>query len=518
MNKEFYRNCIIEDRKTRKFLDFSGEEWFNDFIELKDEKKMKDIFFSSWMYKRFDCNEEYKLKFTFSKEILDLLMLINPYILEEFLSFYKNYWFGNNENLNEKQFPTVNLPLIRMMDYFLEKHAFQQFALVIERLEYQYMILWFELTIEKVNKIIEEDINNPDILYIFSRMKEKEFIKFFKKENISVIQNATFDVFDRIFQVTSIPTEYINNEFFFQCFQKFRLIDQICIVELMQEREYSSDIIEKLHKLLNKRKINKTELNFYIDICEMSRTKLEKLMKIIESSSYFSKYDVQNLELWQLLKNKSVDNIDFSHDYYSDIMDLYHKCREYATSSIVQSLYPLNGINQKVTHMENEHFNILARVRTMWEAKSLEETFRVRTFCSFSILTEKNMSHYDDSDGVLYGYYTNVSADLIAHIYPMDSLSKSAAKYEANLTDRMNMLLDIEDLNQATLIKKTYNQLCIRTKTKDGRILLPDCIICIDKVDETSQKRADELGLNILVIHKNEDTIEVNRDIYEHLS
>lgn len=125
------------------------------------------------------------------------------------------------------------------------------------------------------------------------------------------------------------------------------------------------------------------------------------------------------------------------------------------------------------------------------------------------------MSHY--TNGVLYGYYTNVSMESIAHIFPIDSLSNARATTESELTKKINRLLDIDDLNQATFEAKTYNQLCIRTKDKDGKILWPDCIVCIDKVDEASRNVANELDLNIVVLHKNKDTIERNEDIYANL-
>ena len=253
----------------------------------------------------------------------------------------------------------------------------------------------------------------------------------------------------------------------------------------------------------------------------MEKKRVVKLFKVIESSSYFAKNDVEESTVWKKLFSGWLNCIvDFNpnmkvENYYAEIMNLYQKCRIYATSSIVNSLYPLNTCSSQVTHIQNQPFNILARVRTAWGCEKLPDTFEERTFCSYSILTEKNVSHYGNH--VLYGYYTNVSADLIAHIYPMDSLSQASAKVECDLTSKDNMLLDIEDLNQATLQRRTYNQLCIRTKGKNGKILWPDCIVCIDRVDEKSQKVADELALKIVVLHKNEDTIERNEDVYEYL-
>ena len=99
----------------------------------------------------------------------------------------------------------------------------------------------------------------------------------------------------------------------------------------------------------------------------------------------------------------------------------------------------------------------------------------------------------------------------------MDSLSSADARYESKLTKLPNMLLDIRDLNKATIENKTYNQLCVRTKTKSGKILWPDCIVCINEISEKSWKVAEELQLKIIVIHKQKGAIEYTGDIYKHL-
>jgi len=277
---------------------------------------------------------------------------------------------------------------------------------------------------------------------------------------LCVIEKAPFAAIEVFFRNGVTSEDYVNNSFFLNAFKGFSLFEQIVLAEILEQNEFSFKFIKKLHKNLNK-DTQITEKNFNINVFEISCQRLEQIMQVIKKSSYFIKRDVKKSELWILLTSMNHSNIDTTIDYYSQIMDLYYKCREYATKSIVNALYPLNTIPRKVTHLKGK-FNILARVRTMWEAEELDETFRIREFCSFSILTEKNMSHYGNH--VLYGYYTGITPNLIAHIYPIDSLSNSGAKFEYQLTDRMNMLLDIDDLNKATLEQQTYNQLCIRTK------------------------------------------------------
>ena len=547
MNKSFYQNCIVKDRKTRRFLDFSEEQWFKDFIQLNDEQLIERKGFNEEAFRRDNIalisdGEKKKLfilikwkrafpnikceymdmgSFSLSKEMMDLLISVDSYFLIGFLYSYKSDKLGNIEEINQKKFPEINLPLIRMMDYFLEQSAFRHLAYVMERLEYQYIILWFELTYDKINRSIEQNIDNPNVFYIFSQMQDKEFMRFFKKENICIIKNATAESIYKLLRNATLPEEYLCHEFFLDAFKRFTLMEQVYILDLMEEREYSLELTNKLRKLLNKKEICQNSEEFLYSTFQMREERVEKLLEVIKKSSYFAKNNVKESIVWKkfisAMTNVSLEfyqNVKVE-DYYSEIMSLYHKCRKYATSSIISSLYPLNKHSGKVTHIRDKKFNILARVRTMWECPGLAETFEKRTFCSFSVLTEKNMSHYGKA--VLYGYYTGVTEDLIAHIYPCDSLSLASAKFECDLTDKTNMLLDIEDLNQYTLECRTYNQLCIKTKGKDGKILWPDCIICIDEIDGSSQYAADMQNLDIVVLHKNEDTIEINEDIYAHL-
>lgn len=79
------------------------------------------------------------------------------------------------------------------------------------------------------------------------------------------------------------------------------------------------------------------------------------------------------------------------------------------------------------------------------------------------------------------------------------------------------MLLDIDDLNALTYAYKTYCQLCLRTKTRVNDILQQDAIICCGDVDEKSIKYAEENNKKVLVLKRNENTIEYNDDIYSHL-
>lgn len=317
-----------------------------------------------------------------------------------------------------------------------------------------------------------------------------------------------------------MPRSVFMSSEFLEGFQQLTLKQQIILAEAMENIEYPPDFIKKLHTKLNKQYKNNCEI--VNTLFEVSSQKLQVLYNVISNSSYFKKYGIANSEFWKLVtqifsyiteESSFVGNIPVDKCFYDELMNLYQTCRNYATTSIVNSLYPLDTLEDKITYLENVKFNILVRVSTIFDCKTLEETFEKRTFCGFSILNENNFSHFGKS--TLYGYYTSVTPDLIAHIYPMDSLSTSWARYEKDLSKRTNLLLDIDDLNDETYKLQTYNQLCIRTKTKEGKILYPNCVVHTNDVDEALIQKDEEQGFKGLVLKKNPKTIEFNEDPFK---
>lgn len=519
MDKKFFADGIIKDRKERQYLDFGGEEWFEKFRELKDTEVTIGIggeILDAFEELGEDC--ECKKKFSQSKEVMEILCSVRMVDFKAFMLFYKEGKFGSwkikhcKEELHDE-----NIPLVRFMDFLLERGEFERLLEVVDKLEYRYFLIWVELSQEEIKQTIQENIHNPNLLFLFAMFEKEEFTKFFEEKYLPIMENAPVEAIEIMLKKATMPEKYIWNDYYFKNFKRLRLFEQVDLIERMEAIEYSFELISELHRLLNKETAMKW--HWSQKVFEMTEEKLRKMRNGIESSSYFARNGIQDTDSWKKLNITEKDPIDPEYDYYSEIGKLYAECRSYATNSIVSSLYPLSSLTQKVTHLYGESFNMLVRVRTgeLFEAESLKDTFKIRTFCSFSIINEKNLSHYSSSDDVLYGYYTGVSADLIAHIYPMDSLSSADARYESKLTKLPNMLLDIRDLNKATIENKTYNQLCVRTKTKSGKILWPDCIVCINEISEKSWKVAEELQLKIIVIHKQKGAIEYTGDIYKHL-
>lgn len=276
MKEQFYKNCIIEDRKSRKFLDFSDKKWFKEFImlakTLKESNMEVDFYFQKLKkigeIRKLAQNSEFCTNFSFSKPILDFF-ISNDFFMVHFLNNYKQLELGNIEEHNQRRFPIVNLPIIRMMDYFLEKKAFKQFAKVMQKLEEKYIIVWFESSSEIIDTIIIENMYYRELWYIFAKINQNEFEKYFKPEYLPMVKILPFEVANQLLKNSTLQKRYIDHEYFLCAFRQFTLEEQIDILELMEDKEYDVTLIKKLRTLLNKVKVvskkislNQSEMNY----------------------------------------------------------------------------------------------------------------------------------------------------------------------------------------------------------------------------------------------------------------
>lgn len=199
------------------------------------------------------------------------------------------------------------------------------------------------------------------------------------------------------------------------------------------------------------------------------------------------------------------------------VYEEYRAARAYACSSIINSLYPLGGLTSDITTLDcaTDHFYLLARVRTNWEAPTIEQTADLRTFLGFSLLSERNLSHFPGR--VLYGYYTDVTPDMIAHICPYDADTISYMHNRFEVSAQPEQLLDAEDLLLSACEHHTYSQLTIRSKN-GSRVLRPDCIIAIDEISSDDRLAREKYQLPILLIHRSPNTLYHVKDQYSYTS
>lgn len=220
---------------------------------------------------------------------------------------------------------------------------------------------------------------------------------------------------------------------------------------------------------------------------------------------------IEEASLWRKKLHKTTN---LSKANREELVEIYQKCRNYATESIVKSLYPVNELKTPVRHLycAKNKFCLLTRVRTNYEAPTLEETAEQRTYLSYSLVNEKNLSHFPGL--VWYGFRTGITPAMIGIISPYDADTRSWAENRLELGIEKDYLLDAEDLLSASTDIPTYSQISIKSNsvTYSGPIVTrtpvkPDCVLCVNFIDEVSQRAAHDQKLPILVLHTSPTTI-----------
>lgn len=190
----------------------------------------------------------------------------------------------------------------------------------------------------------------------------------------------------------------------------------------------------------------------------------------------------------------------------------YEECRRYASEDIVNNLTRIFNIESHVIELPyGTDFHFLGRVYTGVGSVNVEryyEQFSAREFVGFSSINKKNVSHYKGDAFFVY----DILPEDIVHIFPIDSDTERGAINEDELTYMPSLWLTLNELESLTYDLKAYNQITCRTK-RNGEILKPYAIIAFEEVDDYLLKLAIKFNLNIIIIHKDEDAINYNKDL-----
>lgn len=342
----------------------------------------------------------------------DILELLLESMKSSVLYYNDKY---NNDDFTRMEFPIQNIPIIRIMKFCLENDLFEIYSLCAEKLEPIFIEMFFDTHLEQINKKLEDSKNNSNILYLFFNLSDGYMKKVSIMKYTSLLENSSYYALFNL--IKHAPQNFIMSDSFIEGFKKCKCNEQIDIIARLEEYEYPISFIKKLHNNLNKESIKQILTQDFIENkykCYLggeAKSRLDKIYNIIFNSSYFKKNNIGNTDFWNLIttiKNNNWKQIVLNErNLYEELMNLYKICYNYATESIVNSLYPLDTLKDKITYLENIKFNVLVRVMTMFDCATLEESFEKRTFAGFSIINEKNFSHYGNT--TLYGYYSGLS-------------------------------------------------------------------------------------------------------------
>lgn len=154
----------------------------------------------------------------------------------------------------------------------------------------------------------------------------------------------------------------------------------------------------------------------------------------------------------------------------------YEQCRKYACEDITNNLMHIpKDISSILEIPKGTDFHFIGRIDTSISSnipRGYYKDFERRSFASFSIINNKNISRYE---GGLFFIY-DINPEDIVHIFPMDSNTYVTAEQEDDLTILPSLWITLEELEKLTLELKVYSQITCNTK-RNGKIIKPVAVI-----------------------------------------
>lgn len=525
----FYHNLILNDYPNNdqnfnsKCLAMynsinSLEQSHIDFLfRIIVDPNINSLDFVFPMYENF---KKGKISFPEKEAIINLLELYNNLDLytknEKILEIIsdrviKSACVINCDNLSYDIRETIS---IRIIKYYLKNNQFRKYGFFVDMyFGIEVTNVFVEIYSDKIKEIINSNKNNPDILYIITNLTENNIYNFFTNDLLVLLENISYQLAIHLID-EDIPKKYIMNDYFKNAFKKFSFGEQLFVLERLVDHEYPTNFINELHSMLNKNNtqndISPIELIF-----ETNETQFENVHRMIINSSYFNRNNITDSELWKLIT--SILNNELTSDFrdlnlYKQLMELYGKCWEHATTSIINSLYPLNTLTDKITYLKNIRYNILTVGFSPLALEKIEDLFDNQYFACGNILSEGNFSHPGDYR-CFWGFYTNITPHSIAHIFPGELVQPyTCYKYRKNIArpGALPLLLDIDHLREFTIKNKTFSSVYFKTTTDNNQPILPDCIVCLDDVNNEILNLSEKYNKKILVLKRNSNTIENN--------
>ncbi|MFQ6752300.1 MAG: hypothetical protein ACLRFL_01880 [Clostridia bacterium] len=208
--------------------------------------------------------------------------------------------------------------------------------------------------------------------------------------------------------------------------------------------------------------------------------------------------------------------------YKIDPYATLEECKNFSRENISKYLTKIDKNTSFIELDLNSTFCFLGRVDTNlnnpYNPTHYYEICAHRTFMSFSTLTEKNISHYKNSDRN-YMFIYDLPAEAIVHVYPCDADTSSYTSNEDELTKLPSLWITLDELNEITLESRVYNQVTCRTKDDQGNIYRPVGLLIFDEITDEALAVADRFGIPPVLVHPKKTAVNYSGDImYDELA
>lgn len=189
----------------------------------------------------------------------------------------------------------------------------------------------------------------------------------------------------------------------------------------------------------------------------------------------------------------------------------YEECRRYACEDIIKNLTTLpKNLPSFYKLSKEKDFHFIGRVDTQLfydnnDLDSYLNDFYKRSFASFSIVNNKNISRYKGR----YFYIYDIQPTDIVHIFPLDSDSQRHAEKEEELTWMPSLWLTLDDLENLSRKLAVYNQITCKT----SNIGKPIAILGFNQEESDIRDFAKKSRLSYILVHSDEDAVDYDKDL-----
>lgn len=519
-------------------LDISYEEWLNSFHKVLEMEKSD---FESCCYTYYSelSDNPYTIKTIKSligediypffyglhhpitsilpDEVIDWMSELNNYTFKKVISLYFNYMKRDDtrlismnsliNNALDKNKPYHFLNCIHYLKELDKKAVKEQF-----QIHYNFKV-HFQNIQEKIKSYDGNSTN--DLLVYFNLFDEDEFEKYF---DFKILPNASYLSLVAYFTNHVHNEEILKSKEFYSIFCKLQLEYQIAILSILQEQECSFDIIEHLHKRLNKTYKYDNDLDILYNCFEMDYKNFLRIYDEILNSSYLLNYSYHKKyeELLNLMEK--VINGDITIDdkektnWYPLFMQLYQDVMEYSKNSIVNHLYDVSKLDSFINDMdEDTDYNILINTNEIGYNSSFSPDSK-QIMDRFAVITPDNFSH-TKYQSYTYGYYTDITPNriLLINPRPIDLYPTAQKKNEIGVGPisgpSKNYWIDMDTFNKITYDDKTFGSIIVETKKEDGSYIQPNCLISFgDRITKNEVRDASTKGLKLLHLKRKANT------------
>lgn len=412
-------------------------------------------------------------------------------ILSEFIYKYFNYDSNDIEYINLLANNIDEKNYFEFFIYNFETFNANNYKVIIKH-EYKYL--------HKLIKIII-NVNIP------IELEFDEFIQFYN-ENQFIINNIDNNIENF-------------KHYFLTRFIKINTLEELNNIKNLNYK-YILDSINKKDNINDIKKIitkNYTRLDYEILV-----SLIDKIKNLNKSDIIYNELESKIIEIFTKLINSDVENIKNILNILNDIPNINelinnieNKYNNYCKSDIIENLYNPNN-NSKVIILDGQPFSLLVHKikghgsRSLANELSNNPSLWTKVYVKDSYISSSLISDLflgvDSGPGCIFGFKNITNKDILD--MGTCDIFTSIGLFRSNRTNPKSNYLP-----HKMLIRKTnmlYNEIAIN-RYNDKKAILPDYIICFDKINITDKIMAKYFNIPIILIYKEKYIERMNENL-----